>query len=128
MKNLMKLGVLTLAIVGTATLTAMADGNAFTPLNFSNSTAASNTAKTSPAAVTNTAGNTQFQNAILQLDNAQVSVRNELLNYKSKYSDVDSQYQTVKAQRKALASQIKSCERKIKKIDKQKESIRKNII
>jgi septal ring factor EnvC (AmiA/AmiB activator) len=125
MKNLFKLTVLTIGLMTACATVALADGNAFTPLNFAGDKPA---ASTKPATVTNATGNTEFQNAILQLDNAQVSVRNELLNYKSKYADVDAQYQSVKAQRKALSEQIKACEKRIRQIDKQKESIKKNII
>lgn len=110
---------------------AMADGNAFTPLNFDDASYGVPKATTSAVTTTNAqdvVGNDKMQSAILQLDNAQVDVRNDLLNYKAKYSDVDAQYQLIKAERKALDKQIKSIERRIKQIDKTKETIRKNML
>lgn len=131
MKNL----VLTLGVLAAVTGAAMADGNAFTPLNF-NDTQYGNTAsytKAAPAA-SNAAtegeaiGNGNIQNAILQLDNAQVDIRNELLNCKTKFADVDAQYKLVKTERKALQKQISTVEKRIKEIDKAKEKIRKNML
>lgn len=142
MKNILKNCVLSLSILLACSTAALADGNAFTPLNFDDTaygtpvkTSATTTTPvaaraTQKQAITNEepAGNTKMQNAIIQLDNAQVDVRNELLNYKTKYSDVDAQYTAIKAERKALSKQIKSIEKRIKKIDKQKENIRKNML
>lgn len=126
--------VLTLSIVTACSSMAFADGNAFTPLNFDDTsygirTSAAATAVT-PVNTNNEqlAGNSKMQNAITQLDNAQVEVRNELLNIKSQYADIDAKYQAVRAERKALDKQIKSIERRINKIDKQKENIRKNML
>lgn len=124
---------ISLALLTACSCAALADGNAFTPLNFDDAsysgtpvstTKSTNSAKPSADA----AGNSKMQSAILDLDNAQVDVRNELLNYKAKYSDVDAQYQLVKAERKALNKQIKSIERRIKQIDRAKENIRKNML
>lgn len=113
---------------------AMADGSAFTPLNFDD-TAYSGSGSTAPAQTTTinsaaaeAAGNESLQSAILKLDNAQVEVRNELLNAKTQFADVDAQYTSIKAQRKALKSQVRSIERRIKQIDKAKEKIRKNMV
>lgn len=118
---------------------ALADGNAFTPLNFDD-TAYGMPVKTSQAKTMQPAqavsqnsgevavGNVKMQSAILELDNAQVDVRNELINYKAKYSDVDAQYTAVKSERKALSKQVKCTERRIKKIETAKEKIRKNMI
>lgn len=126
-KTLLFSGVLFLA----CSTAAMADGSAFTPLNFDD--ASYGVPKTTTSTVTTTSaqdvvGNDKMQSAILQLDNAQVDVRNDLLNYKAKYSDVDAQYQLIKAERKALDKQIKTIERRIKQIDKTKETIRKNML
>ena len=110
---------------------AFADGNAFTPLNFDDASYSGNSVSTKTISTQGTqdlVGNSQMQNAILELDNAQVEVRNELLNYKSKYSEVDNQYTVIKAERKALAKQVKSIEKRIKRIDKTKEKIRKNML
>lgn len=113
----------------------MADGNAFTPLNFNDTQYG--VPKTSSTSVTSTAkavaedeaiGNGNIQNAIMQLDNAQVDIRNDLLNCKTKYADVDAQYKLVKSERKALKQQINSVEKRIKEIDKAKEKIRKNML
>ena len=140
MKKTLKNCLISLSIVMACSMAAMADGNAFTPLNFDDTvygTAVRTSATTvnpapAPSATTpiseEPVGNAKMQNAIIQLDNAQVDVRNELLNYKAKYSDVDAQYKAVKAERKALDKQIKTLEKRIKKIDKQKENIRKNMI
>ena len=110
---------------------AMADGNAFTPLNFNDTTFGTTKA---PASVTNTipdaeaVGNGNIQNAIQQLDNAQIDIRNELLNVKTKFADVDAQYKLVKTERNALKKQVKATEKRIKEIDKAKEKIRKNML
>ena len=118
MTKTLKNCVLSLSLLVVCAGVAFADGNAFTPLNFSDTSyntstttpirtsATSTTTRTviAPTASTTTdepAGNGKMQNAIIQLDNAQVDVRNELLNYKSKYSDIDAQYNAVKEERKA---------------------------
>jgi len=132
MKNLTKLA-LSLSLCAFVAGVAMADGSAFTPLNFDDTVYGTN--GTSPQAqnVINTmnaetAGNESMQSAILKLDNAQVEVRNELLNAKTQYADIDAQYVSVKAQRKALKKQVRSIERRINQIDKAKEKIRKNMV
>ena len=112
---------------------ALADGNAFTPLNFDDAsygTPAASTSVTTPNTIKtqDLVGNDDMQSAILKLDNAQVEVRNELLNVKAKYSEVDAQYQAIKAERNALNKQVRSIERRINKIDRQKEAIRKNML
>ena len=139
----MKRIVLTMAMFATMTGIAMADGNAFTPLNF-NDTQYGNPAPTSTTAAISTAkkaatqavssvegdavGNGNIQNAILQLDNAQVDIRNDLLNCKTKFADVDAQYKLIKTERQALKKQVKTVEKRIKEIDKAKEKIRKNML
>ena len=139
----MKRIVLTMAMFATMTGIAMADGNAFTPLNF-NDTQYGNPAPTSTTAATSTAkkaatqaassvegdavGNGHIQKAILQLDNAQVDIRNDLLNCKTKFADVDAQYKLIKTERQALKKQVKTVEKRIKEIDKAKEKIRKNML
>lgn len=139
----MKRIVLTMAMFATMTGIAMADGNAFTPLNF-NDTQYGNPAPTSTTAATSTAkkavtqaassvdgdavGNGNIQNAILQLDNAQVDIRNDLLNCKTKFADVDAQYKLIKTERQALKKQVRTVEKRIKEIDKAKEKIRKNML
>lgn len=139
----MKKIVLTMAMFATMTGIAMADGNAFTPLNF-NDTQYGNPAPTSTTAATSTAkkvatqaassvegdavGNGNIQNAILQLDNAQVDIRNDLLNCKTKFADVDAQYKLIKTERQALKKQVRTVEKRIKEIDKAKEKIRKNML
>lgn len=139
----MKKIVLTMAMFATMTGIAMADGNAFTPLNF-NDTQYGNPAPTSTTAATSTAkkvatqaassvegdavGNGNIQNAILQLDNAQVDIRNDLLNCKTKFADVDAQYKLIKTERQALKKQVRTVEKRIKEIDRAKEKIRKNML
>ena len=128
----MKKLLMTVCALTVVTGAAMADGNAFTPLNF-NDTAFGTTRATTPTAAVNTAeaeavGNGNIQNAIQQLDNAQIDIRNELLNYKTKYADVDAQYKLVKTERAALKKQVKSVEKRIKEIEKAKEKIRKNML
>ncbi len=121
--------VFSAAVLLACSTAAFADGSAFTPLNFDDASYSGNTAKTTAVqASQDMVGNSQMQNAILELDNAQVEVRNELLNYKAKYSEVDNQYTVIKAERKALAKQVKSIEKRIKRIDKTKEKIRKNML
>lgn len=130
----MKKLVLTLGIVLAVSGAAFADGNAFTPLNFNDTSYGTTT--TTPVAANNAGaatdidavGNGNIQNAIQQLDNAQVDIRNELLNAKTKYADVDAQFKLVKTERAALKKQVRSIERRIRDIDKAKEKIRKNML
>ena len=117
---------------------ALADGNAFTPLNFDDTSynaplqpAATSTAPATGSVETTAVekvGNDNIQNAILELDNAQVGIRNELLNCKAKYAEVDAQYKLIKNERSALNKQVKATEKRIKDIDKAKEKIRKNML
>ena len=129
----MKRFLLTLICIVAVSAAAYADGSAFTPLNF-NDTSYSTHAATAPAApVANgladeAIGNGNIQNAISQLENAQIDIRNDLLNSKTKYADVDAQYKLIKAERSALKKQIRSIERRIKDIDKAKEKIRNNML
>ncbi len=139
-KNLVISGVLILACSGAV----LADGNAFTPLNFDDvsynpnsshrsiaSTSTTTTKTVTPAAATTTqevTGGNDMQGAILKLDNAQIEVRNELLNYRAKYNDVDQQYKLIKAERKALGKKVKDIEKKIKELDKIKEKTRQQMI
>ena len=85
---------------------AFADGSAFTPLNFNDTTFSNTTTISSQDLSTATEeaiGNGNIQNAIGQLENAQVDMRNELLNVKTKFADVDAQY-TYVSYSMALAS------------------------
>lgn len=113
---------------------AYADGNAFTPLNFNDTSYTAPTATSYSAQAINAMaeseaiGNGNIQNAISQLENAQVDIRNDLLNCKTKYADVDAQYKLIKAERAALKKQVKSVERRIKEIENAKERIRKNML
>lgn len=144
-KNSFSKLALTLAMATVCSNAAFADGNAFTPLNFDDTTYSTPTqsVKASPKAtllpknnteIIETAtgeipiGNDNIQNAILELDNAQVGIRNDLLNYKSKYADIDAQYKLVKNERSMLQKQVKSIEKRIKNIDKAKDKIRKNML
>lgn len=127
----MKRLVLTLGLLAAVNCAAMADGNAFTPLNFNDTQFGSTqSAKSAPTASIDgdAVGNGNIQNAILQLDNAQVDIRNDLLNCKTKFADVDAQYKLVKSERKALKKQVSSIEKRIKEIDNAKEKIRKNML
>ena len=120
----MKRIVLTLGLLAAVNCAAMADGNAFTPLNFNDTqygstTTTTTSTKSAPAASSaegDAVGNGNIQNAILQLDNAQVDIRNDLLNCKTKYADVDAQYKLVKTERKALKKQVSTSEKKLEKI------------
>ena len=122
------LAICAATLIGT---TVYADGNAFTPLNFNDTTYGSTSQSTSVVNTipdTEAIGNGNIQNAIQQLDNAQVDIRNELLNVKTKYADVDSQYKLIKAERATLKKQVRAVENRIKEIDKAKEKIRKNML
>lgn len=111
----------------------LADGNAFTPLDFNDTQYTSQTTtytQTTPVkgtVETEAIGNPSMQNAILQLDNAQVDIRTELMNAKTRYTEVDSQYKAIKAERKALKKQVNIVEKRIKNIERTKETIRKNM-
>ena len=133
----MKRIVLTLGLILAVSGMAFADGNAFTPLNFNDTsngttktTTVSNSGSTQAASTLDgdAVGNGNIQNAIQQLDNAQIDIRNDLLNCKTKYADVDAQYKLIKTERAALKKQVRSIERRIKDIDKAKEKIRKNMV
>lgn len=129
----MKKVIIALGLALTISGAAYADGNAFTPLNFNdttfNGTVGSYAAKAASAiAEAEAIGNGNIQNAIAQLENAQVDIRNELLNCKTKYADVDAQYKLIKSERAALKKQVKTVEKRIKEIDKAKEKIRKNML
>lgn len=110
----------------------LADGNAFTPLDFNDTQYnAPATTYTQPMAKgvveTDAVGNPSMQNAILQLDNAQVDIRTELMNSKTRFAEVDAQYKAIKAERKALKKQVRTVEKRINNIEKTKEKIRKNM-
>lgn len=129
----MKKFIMALGVIMAVSGAAYADGNAFTPLNFNDTTyGTTNTATpvSSGSAITEAeaTGNGNIQNAIQQLDNAQIDIRNDLLNAKTKYADVDAQYKLVKSERSALKKQIRAVEKRIKEIDSAKEKIRKNMI
>ncbi len=130
----MKRLILALGVCLAVNGAVMADGNAFTPLNFNDTAYGTQSAaatKSAPAASSvegDAVGNGNIQNAIQQLDNAQVDIRNDLLNCKTKYADVDAQYKLIKTERKALKKQVSSIEKRIKEIDKAKEKIRKNML
>lgn len=134
---------LSLAVIVACSSAVLADGNAFTPLNFddvsynpgtkkvvSTTTAPSQTvaAPISSAPAQEVTGSSDMQGAILKLDNAQVEVRNELLNYRAKYNDVDQQYKLIKSERSALDKKIKSIEKRIKELDRIKEKTRKQML
>ena len=131
----MKLNKLVVAMtVGmlSVSIPAFADGNAFTPLNFddtsynTSSTTSTNTktvANNTPVttSTTNTTAvsaqadsvaNGNIQNAILQLDNAQTDIKNDLLNYKTKFQEVDNHYKLIRTERNNLKKQIKAIERR----------------
>lgn len=155
MKKLYRIILAIATFAATSTL-ALADGSAFTPLNFddtsysvpqnvtptaaktpasplSNALSKVMPAKTSTpsldmASGENVVGNSNIQNAILELDNAQVGIRNDLLNYKAKYADVDAQYRLIKNERDMLHKQVVSIERRIRSIERTKERIRRNML
>lgn len=156
MKKEYKKVVMTMAVLLTVSGAAFADGNAFTPLNFDDTSYSTPVVpKAAPKAQNPVAnalskvmpgkdvkdpnmlnaasgevpiGNDNIQNAILELDNAQVGIRNDLLNFKAKYADVDAQYKLIKNERSMLQKQVRSIERRIKNIDKAKEKIRRNML
>lgn len=127
----MKRFILALGFIVAVSSAAYADGSAFTPLNFDDTSYGQTSAPVMPTAgplSDEAIGNGNIQNAISQLENAQVDIRNDLLNCKTKYADVDAQYKLIKAERESLKKQIRSVERRLKDIDKAKERIRKNML
>ena len=112
----------------------LADGNAFTPLNFNDTSYGAKAVSSYSAQAINAIneaeaiGNGNIQNAISQLENAQIDIRNELLNCKTKYADVDAQYKLIKSERASLKKQVRMVEKRIKDIDKAKERIRQNML
>lgn len=99
---------------------------AFTPISLSEATPDASPAV--QAGTEDVLGNSNIQNAILQIDNAQVEIRNQLLDLKTKFADVDAQYVSVKAERKALKKQLKQSEKRLKALDNAKEKMRKNML
>ena len=130
----MKKILLTLSLFITVCGIAMADGNAFTPLNFDDTTFDVNSGKATATTASDVKldpeaiGNGNMQSAIQQLDNAQIDIRNELVNYKTKFADIDAQYKLVKSERKAALDKVRATERRIKAIEREKERIRKSMI
>lgn len=130
----MKRIIIALGLSLLVTGSAFADGNAFTPLNFNDTTygkpvATSYSAQaTSAIAEAEAIGNGNIQNAISQLENAQIDIRNDLLNCKTKFADVDAQFKLIKSERASLKKQVKTIEKRIKEIDNAKERIRKNML
>ncbi len=131
----MKKIFIALGLALTVSGAAYADGNAFTPLNFNDTTYGKPAVTTSYSAQAASAiaeaeaiGNGNIQNAISQLENAQIDIRNDLLNCKTKFADVDAQYKLIKSERASLKKQIKTVEKRIKEIDKAKERTRKNML
>ena len=129
MKSMLSKVILSALAIAVFSGIALADGSAFTPLNFDDTayTPAYSTSSNNVQAPDAT-GNESMQSAIQKLDAAQIEVRNELLNYKTQFADIDAQYTSYKAQRKAMKAQIRSVERRIKQIDSAKEKIRKNMV
>ncbi|MCR5266422.1 MAG: hypothetical protein K6E29_07505 [Cyanobacteria bacterium RUI128] len=101
---------------------------AFTPIKLTANDAKAQTQVQAPATAEETLGNSNIQNAILQIDNAQVEIRNQLLDLKTKYADVDAQYTAVKAERKTLKKQVSQSEKRLKSLDRAKEKMRKNML
>lgn len=103
MNKILSKGIFTMTLFAACSTIALADGNAFTPLNFDD-TAYGVSKQTAVQAVQNQqVGNENLQNAILQLDNAQVDVRNQLLDCKTKFAEIDAQYRTIKQERDAVS-------------------------
>lgn len=134
MKRILKKAIFSTTLFLACSSMALADGNAFTPLNFDDTAYGVKSTQTMPQPASTTTqqiqqvGNENMQNAILQLDNAQVDVRNQLLDCKTKFAEIDAQYKTIKQERDAAYKQMKDIEKKIKEIDKTKEKIRKNMM
>lgn len=128
----MKKMIISLACVYAVSMAVYADGNAFTPLNFNDTSYGTSTyvtsAPTANYAAEEAIGNGNIQNAISQLENAQVDIRTDLINFKSKFADVDAQYKLIKAERDALKKQIRTIERRLNDIDRAKENIKKNML
>jgi len=126
----MKRLILSAALIFALSNVAYADGTAFTPLNFNDTSYGNNSSTFAPISQSaeEASGNGNIQNAISQLDTAQVDIRNDLINCKTKYADVDAQYKLIKAEREALNKQIKSIEKRIKNLENAKERIRKNML
>ena len=129
----MKKVIILCAALAGLSLSVYADGSAFTPLNFDDTTYGGSYAPTSYSSSSSVIsdeaiGNTSIQTAISELDSAQADIRADLINYKTKFADIDAQYKLVKSERATLKKQIKSIEKRIKDIDKAKENIRKNML
>ena len=137
MNRIFKTAIFSTALFMACSTAVLADGNAFTPLNFDDTAYGVTPSQTAPISNIQPAtavqpaqqvGNENMQNAILQLDTAHVDVRNQLLDCKTKFAEIDAQYRSIKQQRDALSKQVKDIEKKIKELDKTKEKIRKNMM
>ena len=124
----MKKAIFVLGLSVMLSSAAYADGNAFTPLNFNDTSYGTPTPTSMNAQAINAMaeseaiGNGNIQNAISQLENAQIDIRNDLLNCKTKYADVDAQYKLIKTERAALKKQVKTVERRIKEGNRKRSS------
>ena len=110
---------------------AFADGNAFTPLDFNDSSKAaepSSATKATSDAALDSVGNESIQNAILQIESAQAGIKNDLENYRAKYADVDAQYKLIKNERAVLKKQIKTIETRMNSLERNKQKLKKNMI
>ncbi|MCQ2739499.1 MAG: hypothetical protein MJ237_04645 [bacterium] len=126
----MKKVVLILGLIFAINNVAYADGNAFTPLNFNDTSYGTTytSGQTNAIQAEEAIGNGNIQNAITQLENAQVDIRNDLLNYQTKFSDIDSQYKLIKAERATLKKQLKNTEKRIKELEKAKVKIKNSML
>lgn len=137
-----KIFLLTLvfSFMGILAQASFADGYDFEPINPNgytyvqpqqNTTHAVNVTQLKslqPASEVYAKENTNYQNAILQLDNAQAEVRGRLLDLNTKYTEIDAKYNIYKEQRKTTKKLLKQAEKKIKSIEQSKERIKKEMI
>lgn len=110
------------------TIVLLVASGAFASTPFDSWKISDNTPAVQQQATEDVLGNTNIQNAILQIDNAQVEIRNQLLDLKTKFADIDAQYVSVKAERKALKKQLNQSEKRLKALDRAKEKMRKNML
>ncbi len=120
---------------------ALADGNAFTPLNFDDTaysvptSAKETTSKATTKGTVETStvnlkstGNSDIQSAISKLDMALDDIRNEQIVYKSKFADIDAQYKLIRNERNTIRKEIRAINKRINDLNKAKEKIRANVL
>ena len=120
---------------------AFADGNAFTPLNFDDtsytvpatttskaSTSSSVQGITESTSSSQATGNLDLQSAIAKIDAALDDIRTEQNACKAKFAEIDNQYKFVKNERSNMKKQIRANDKRIKSLNNAKKNVGKSVL